>query len=186
MIFERDCKEGSWPGDPEDPIPCGFMIAAAGGQPEQICERCTPRGFSSDGSVILLQKYDLTDLDKSRIVALDLRTRTEKDFLSLPDRPLFHAYFSWDDRWVVFKKSQSVHLPEPLAQILIAPVRHGSAAPEAEWIAVTDGQHRDDKPQFSPDGNTIYFTSTRDGYLCIWAQRLDQADQTPAGAAVRL
>ena len=182
VIFERDCKEGTVLGHPEIPLSCGFMVAAAGGQPEQICERCSPRGFSSDGSVVLLQKLDLTgDLDKSRIVALDLRTKTEQDFLSLPDAPLFHAYFSWDDRWVVFKKSQSLSLPEPLAQILIAPVRHGSPATEAEWIAVTDGQHRDDKPQFSADGNTVYFTSTRDGNLCIWAQRLDPLTKHPLG-----
>jgi Tol biopolymer transport system component len=123
----------------------------------------------------------MPDLDKSRIVALDLRTRTEKDFLSLPDAPLFHAYFSWDDRWVAFKKSQSLNLPEPLSQILIAPVRHGSPGTEREWIAVTDGRHRDEKPQFSADGNTLYFTSTRDGNLCIWAQRLDPATKHPLG-----
>jgi hypothetical protein len=65
---------------------------------------------------------------------------------------------------------------------MIAPVRHGSAAAEAEWIAVTDGQHSDDKPQFSADGNTVYFTSTRDDYLCIWAQRLDPVTKHPVGS----
>src|SRR5258708_38181092 len=68
-----------------------------------------------------------------------------------------------------------------LAQILIARVRHGAAAGQAEWIAVTDGRNIDDKPQFSPDGNTMYFTSTRDGYLCIWAQRLDPVSKHPLG-----
>ena len=183
VIFERDCKEGTWPdaGYPTRPLPCSFLVAAAGGQPEQICERCTPRGFSSDGSMVLLQKYDLTEIDKSRIVAFDLRTKTEQDFLSLSDAPIFHAYFSWDDRWVVFKKSQSLHLSEPLSEILIAPVRKGSPAGQGEWIAVTDGDHYDDKPQFSADGNTIYFTSTRDGNLCIWAQRLDPVTKHPMG-----
>jgi DNA-binding winged helix-turn-helix (wHTH) protein/Tol biopolymer transport system component len=181
VIFERGCKEGTWPGEPDSPLPCSFTVAAAGGQPEQICQYCTPRGFSSDGSVVLFQKYDPTDLDKSRIVAFDLHASTVKDFLSLPDAPVFHPYFSWDDRWVVFKKSQSLKLPEPLSQILIAPVRHGSAATEGEWIAVTDGRHRDDKPQFSADGNTLYFTSTRDGNLCIWAQRLDPLTKHPLG-----
>ena len=180
VIFERDCKEGTWPDDPNSPLPCGFMVAATGGQPKQICQYCTPRGFSSDGSVVLLQKYDLTNVDKDRIVALDLRTGTEHGFLSLPDNPVFHAYFSWDDRWVVFKKMRpGISFP---SQILIAPVRHGSAAAEAEWIAVTDGQHIDDKPQFSADGNTVYFTSTRDGYLCVWAQRLDPVTKHPLGS----
>ena len=80
VIFERDCKEGRSARPGAAPLPCGFMVAAADGEPEQICERCTPRGFSSDGSVILLQKYDQTDPDKSRIVALDLRDENGAGF----------------------------------------------------------------------------------------------------------
>jgi hypothetical protein len=178
VIFERDCKEGKFPEDPEHPFPCSFMVAAAGGKPEQVCERCTPRGFSSDGSVVLLQRYDQTDPTKDRIVALDLPTRKERDFLSDPGRSLYHPFFSWDDRWVVFKQ---LDVSKPSAQILIAPVRRGLAAGKAEWIAVTDGRYSDDKPQFSAEGNTVYFTSPRDGYLCIWAQRLNPATKHPLG-----
>ena len=178
VIFARDGKASRWPDATQSALPDGFMAAAVDGEPEQVCERCTPRGFSSDGSVVLLQKYDQADGNKDRIVALDLRTRTEQDFLSEQDKPLYHPFLSWDDRWVVFKKLQSL---VGLAQILIAPVRHGTAAGQAEWIAITDGRNNDDKPQFSPDGNTIYFTSTRDGYLCIWAQRLDPVTKHPLG-----
>jgi dipeptidyl aminopeptidase/acylaminoacyl peptidase len=181
VVFQRDANEGRFPEDPQSLMPNGFMVAAAGGEPEQICERCAPRGFSSDSSLLLLQKYDLNDPDRDRIVALDLRTKKERDFLSDPDKPLFHAFLSWDDRWVVFKKLQSLVLMLSPAQIMIAPVRHGAAAGEAEWIAITDGRYSDDKPQFSPDGNTIYFTSTRDGYLCIWAQRLEPVSKHPPG-----
>jgi Tol biopolymer transport system component len=177
VIFGRDCKRGVWPDHPDAPLPCGFIVAASGGEPEQVCERCTPRGWSADGSVVLFQKYDLTDVNKDRIVAVDLRTKTERDFLSLPDRPLFHPFFSWDGKWVVFKK-QSLELLPP-SQILIAPVRNGLPAGREEWIAVTDGQHSDDKPQFSADGNKVYFTSTRDGFLCIWVQRLDPITKHP-------
>jgi len=181
VVFQRDANEDRFPEDPQSLMPNGFMVAAAGGEPEQICERCAPRGFSSDSSLLLLQKYDQNDPDRDRIVALDLRTKTERDFLSDPDKPLFHAFLSWDDRWVVFKRLQSLVLMLSPAQIMIAPVRHGAAAGEAEWIAITDGRYSDDKPQFSPDGNTIYFTSTRDGYLCIWAQRLEPVSKHPVG-----
>ncbi len=178
VIFKRDGKASRWPDATQSPLPDGFMTAAVDGEPEQVCERCTPRGFSSDGSVVLLQKYDQTDENKDRIAALDLQTRTEQDFVSDQDKPLYHPFFSWDDRWVVFKKLQSL---AGIAQILIAPVRHGAAAGQTEWIAVTDGRNNDDKPQFSPDGNTVYFTSTRDGYLCIWAQRLDPVTKHELG-----
>jgi eukaryotic-like serine/threonine-protein kinase len=182
VLFQRDCKEALFRDNPDRPLPCGFMVSAAGGQAERVCLRCTPRGFSSDGSVVLLQKVDQTDVNKDRIVALDLGTKTEHDLLSHPDSPLYHPFFSWDDHWVVFKKMSSSNLPEPPSQILIAPVRHGSAGMQAEWIPATDGLHSDDKPQFSADGNTVYFTSTRDGYLCIWAQKLDPVTKHPQGS----
>jgi DNA-binding winged helix-turn-helix (wHTH) protein/Tol biopolymer transport system component len=182
VLFQRDCKDASFRYIPDEPLPCGFMVSATGGEAERICLRCTPRGFSSDGSQVLLQKYDRADANKDRIVILDLRTKTEHEFLSFSQGALYHPFFSWDDHWVVFKKVPSSNLPEPPTQIVIAPVRHGSAGAEAEWIPVTDGSHSDDKPQFSADGNTVYFTSTRDGYLCIWAQKLDPVTKHPVGA----
>ena len=30
---------------------------------------------------------------------------------------------------------------------------------------------------WSPDGNLLYFSSDRDGYKCLWAQRLDPIHQ---------
>ena len=179
VIFERDCKSGEFA--PGQPLPCGFMVSSAGGQPEQVCEFCTPRGFSSNGSVVLIQKYNRTVSEiHASIAGLDLATRTEKDYVNVPGKNFYHAYFSWDDHWVVFKQL----LGFAKARVVTAPVRNGVAGKESEWIAVTDGRYSDDKPQFSPDGNTVYFTSTRDGYLCIWAQRLDPATKRPIGAPV--
>ena len=178
VIFERDCKTGKWEWG--EPLPCGFMVPAAGGEPEQVCEFCTARGFSSNGSVVLIQKYNRDGGMKPPhwIAALDLTSRTEKEFLKSPDKFVSHAFFSWDDRWVAFK---TFPLEGSKTQIMIAPVRNRVAGKEAEWIAVTDGRYNDDKPQFSPEGNTVYFTSTRDGYLCIWAQKLDPMTERPVG-----
>ena len=179
IVFERECKDRKFEESTGIPT-CGFMVSASGGEPQQVCENCSARGFSSDGSVVLLQKYIPAGTQtRDKIVALDLATKTERDFLGLPDQDLYHAFFSWDDRWVVFKKDLVSG-----AQILIAPVRHGVPGKEAEWVPITDGLHGDDKPQFSPDGNTVYFTSTRDGYLCIWTQRLDPTTKHPVGAPV--
>src|SRR3954449_7230618 len=116
------------------------------------------------------------------IVTVDLRSKTAKDFLRSPVDSLYHAFFSWDNRWVVFKKDPNSGSLK--SQILISPVRDHDAVTEAEWIAVTDGRYDSDKPQFSPDGNTVYFTSTRDGYLCIWAQKLDPVTKRPVGDPV--
>src|SRR5262249_18320081 len=53
---------------------------------------------------------------------------------------------------------------------------------DCEWIAITDGA-ADDKPRWSPDGATLYFLSKRDGFRCIWAQRVD-ARKHPAGQPI--
>jgi eukaryotic-like serine/threonine-protein kinase len=182
VLFERDCKQGRFPSQDAGPLPCSFMTTAAGGNAEQVCDGCTPRGFSADGSMALFQKYVPSNMNRSHLIAVDLRTKQEQDFLSTTHGPLFHGYFSWDDHWVVFKTVQSLSLEQPPSQILIAPVRHGVVAGETEWFPVTDEKTSDDKPQFSADGNTLYFTSTRDGYLCIWAQRLNPINKHPAGA----
>lgn len=178
VIFSRSCESGTFPWG--EPLHCAFLISAVvGAKAEPLCEDCTGRGFSPDGSIVLIQKYNRTGEFHHRIVALELATKREKDFLDLPGKGLYHAFFSWDGHWVVFKETLGMGNAQ---QILIVPVRDGVAGRRAEWIAVTDGRYSDDKPQFSPDGNTVYFTSTRDGYLCIWAQRLDPVTKHPVGA----
>ena len=38
-----------------------------------------------------------------------------------------------------------------------------------------------EKPQWSPDGNVLYYTSDIDGFRCIWARRLDPTTKRPVG-----
>jgi Tol biopolymer transport system component len=179
VVFTRDCEPGrQWSN--RIAYPCSFLLATDKSMVEPVCSQCTPRGFAPDGSSILVQKYPGTDIHKFRIDSIDLRTKAEREFLSDPENPLFHAFFSWDGRWVVFKKLW-LTVPGMTGQIFIVPVRQGVAGPKSEWIAITDGKHEDDKPQFSSDGNTLYFTSSRDGYLCIWAQRLNPVTKRPLG-----
>ncbi len=189
IIFERDCISGITSINDSSTLACAFMVSTAGGAPAQVCESCTPRGFSADGSILLAQKYRAAP-DRplglfAKVVAIDLKNKTERDFLTTPDGLVFHPYFSWDDRWVSFKRLEDSYLSGSRnARILISPMRHGVAADEKQWVTVTNGQYTDDKPQFSADGKTLYFLSTRDGYLCIWAQRLDPQTKHPIGPPV--
>ncbi len=60
-----------------------------------------------------------------------------------------------------------------------------SATPPAyeQWVKVTEGRFWDDLPRWSPDGNTMFFTSDRDGFRCIWARRLDAKTKQTKGEA---
>jgi eukaryotic-like serine/threonine-protein kinase len=67
-------------------------------------------------------------------------------------------------------------------RLYIAPVDNFVPAGQDRWIPLTSGEYFDDKPQLSPDGNTLYFTSNRDGFTCMWALRLDPKTKRPLGS----
>jgi serine/threonine protein kinase/Tol biopolymer transport system component len=137
-----------------------------------------PADWSSDGKWIL---YTLPPKDKSlrsRVGLLNVFTQEKFDLLQHPDW-IFHSLrFSPDERWIAFHATNN-----PMTRrIFIAPCIKGKAVGENEWIAVTGGADMDREPRWSPDGNLLYFISERDGFRCLWAQRLDQVRKRPRGA----
>ena len=165
----------SWrPGKTEADL---YLVPAAGGAPRRVCENCgTPKGFSSDGTRLLIQNGSFGSAF-DRIALLDVATGKYSIVLSDPQHALWNAYYSWDDKWVVFLMQTGGER----FRIYITPAADHKPAGPDHWIQVTDGQYHDDHAQFSPDGNTIYFTSDRDGYTCIWAVKLDPTTKRPLG-----
>ena len=156
-----------------------YSIPTAGGSPRLICRECGgPKGFSSDGARLLFQAGYRNGF--GRIAQVDIATGKVTDLLSDPQHNLWHPYYSWDDRWMSFKMqtgSDGEHM-----RLYITPVEYFVPAGPDRWIQLTSGEYNDDKPQLSPDGNTMYFTSNRDGFTCVWALRLDPKTKRPAGA----
>jgi len=54
------------------------------------------------------------------------------------------------------------------------------------WIRITDGKRWDDKPRWSPDGNTIYFVSRRGGFFNVWGIQFDPAKGRAIGEPFRV
>jgi hypothetical protein len=65
--------------------------------------------------------------------------------------------------------------------IYVTAFRDGTVAGEDAWIAVTDGTGMDREVKWAPGGALLYFLSERDGFRCIWAQRLDLESKHPIG-----
>jgi eukaryotic-like serine/threonine-protein kinase len=107
---------------------------------------------------------------------LDLATGKKTLLLEHPTSALFQGNFSPDGRWITFVAAM------PGCRVFIVPFRGEALIPEREWNAVSNGSSWDDKPRWSPDGNLLYFTSDRDGFVCLWAQRLNPATKRPIGA----
>ena len=150
----------------------GYLFPPNVGRAERVCEGCGSGGWSSDGRRLLY-----VDHSSAGISVLDLASARRTGLLHHAAYSLDEAFFSPDDRWVCFNA-----VTPDRSRIFIAPVRGQGAVPESEWRAVTDSRW-DDKPRWSPDGNIRYFVSERDGFRCIWAQRLDPAEKRPLGTA---
>ena len=114
----------------------------------------------------------------AQIALLDIASGKEATVLSDPQHNLWNAVYSWDDKWMGFL----MWTDDGHANIYITPVENFVPAGPNRWIQLTSGDYDDNKLQFSPDGNTIYFTSNRDGFYCIWALRLDPKTRRPLGA----
>jgi Tol biopolymer transport system component len=149
-----------------------YVVALAAGGTQPICDDCSDYGWSSDGKRLVL-----VGRTPARVSVLDLTSRSKTALLQHATDQLWNARFSPDDRWVAFNATEPGQ-----SRIFAAPVRDAGLVPEQDWVAIADSRW-DDKPRWSPDGNTVYFVSERDGSRCIWAQRLDSRKR-PIGPAI--
>jgi hypothetical protein len=81
------------------------------------------------------------------------------------------------DRWVAFilpKPDDTVGLY--LSAVGPQPTRQDT------WTLVAQDPDYLGSPSWSPDGRLLYFLSKKDGFKCVWAQRIT-SDGTPDGAA---
>jgi Tol biopolymer transport system component/DNA-binding winged helix-turn-helix (wHTH) protein len=148
------------------------IVSLNSGAHERLSECTTSGGWSSDGKSVLC-----LGTGSARISVFNLQSKHLAGLLNHPEWSLWNPRFSPDDRWVLFNATTPGR-----SRIFVAPFRQAGPIPESEWIAITDSVW-DDKPRWSPDGNAIYFISERDGFRCVWAQRLD-GSKHPVGQAI--
>ena len=154
-----------------------YAVPSSGGEAEPLCVDCGDsyvQDWSKDNTRLLFVTGR-----PAAVFVLDLRFGGEDARAPALER-LWQAQLSQDDRWISVLEAVA---DEEGTRVLVAPFRDGSTPAAGEWIAVTHGEHWDDKPRWSPDGNLMYFTSLRDGFHCLWAQRLRPDTKQPIGAA---
>jgi Tol biopolymer transport system component len=112
---------------------------------------------------------------------IDVARRQKRDYLEHPAYSLGRARFSPDGRWMSFLAFNKAGL----TRIVVAPFQNDSPPREDQWITIMEETRVVlEKPRWSPDGNLLYYTSDVDGFLCIWARRLDPATKRPIGPPI--
>jgi eukaryotic-like serine/threonine-protein kinase len=142
-----------------------YIVPSAGGAPEMVCEGCgEATDWTLDGKRIIGNGVD------GRAWVLDVASRHKTDLLATR-RWIATGSFSPDNRWFTFLDGTSW-------RGYLAPFQAKSPIGESAWIGIMDGNGG----SWSPDGKLVYTFSGRDGYKCIWAQRLDTGTKRPIGA----
>jgi eukaryotic-like serine/threonine-protein kinase len=130
-------------------------------------------GLNSDGSRLLYSP----DKEPHKLAILDTVTGASQPLVDHPVYQLFQGTFSPDDKWVAF----AAMAPSGQQGVFIVPSNAGGQLPLERWTRFAPELTHDGRPRWSPDGNLLYFMSMRDGFDCLWAQRLDPATKRPTG-----
>ena len=147
-------------------------VAAAGSEPEKVCEGCVrPTDWSSDEKTLLI--FASTPY---QINLLDVATHQQTPLVKHPTEHLLYGHFSPDNRWISF----TIRTSPTRARVAIAPFNGPRSIPESAWIMIADVS-TEDWANWSPDGRTLYFPSERDGHRCLWGQRIDTVGHRPVG-----
>lgn len=135
--------------------------------------------WSADGKSLLVSQWN-KESKRAEIWLLPLDAAPNADaagrsVISDAAYDLDQPHFSADGRWIVFHAVRN--LPSKLESVLYVTPASGGGP----WIPLTDGNHWDDKPRWSPDGRMIYFVSGRGGFYNVWGFHFDPALGKPIG-----
>ena len=148
-----------------------LYVAAPGDVPARLCDGCVrPTGWSRDGKKLLTFEGS-----PYRVSLLDVTSHERTILLAHPTYSLLLAHFSPDNHWISF----TARVRPDRALIMIAPIDGPLPAPEASWIKFSEENGLQDGGIWSPDGKMLYFTSSRDGHICLWARRLHPNSHQP-------
>ena len=152
------------------------VVSSTGGDEKVYTNGGPPRDFSADGSKIL---FEAKSCSPYCVGLLDLNSGKATQLIQHPKLALYPESFSPDGAWMAFQARPLDN--DSSRTIYVTPYRAGNVAGPDTWIPVTDGNHMDREVKWSPDGGMLYFLSERDGFRCIWAERLDRKTRHSVG-----
>ena len=152
-------------------------VTAAGNGPIYVYD------WSSDGKQLLTSSWnDETHRMEVWQIPIDAAPKAETSARKIaadPKYDCFQPHLSPNGRWIVFE-AVGTDTAEVGSALYVVPTTGGP------WTRITEGKHWDDKPNWSPDGKTIYFLSARGGFHNVWGIHFDPVNGKPMGQAFQV
>ena len=156
---------------PEGGVRVGARRSAREGLCEDACERPIGRGTRRRLLVFGGNPY--------QIHILDIASHQQTPFVKHPDYDVLYGRLSPDNRWISFTARVESALSAASSS---PPPMDPSRFPKAPGSRL-----RRRSPKITPTGRQtgrrLYFTSSRDGYSCLWGQRIEASSRRPVGEA---
>jgi Tol biopolymer transport system component len=124
-----------------------------------------------DGSMLGVSIH--TPADDGRSAIYKLPSKGGKPVRVTPKSPSYFHGWSPDAKWLVYTGGRK-HEPGATSDKYDI---YKISSDGGEEIRLTDSPGLNDGPEFTPDGQWIYFNSTRSGLMQLWRMRPDGADQ---------
>ncbi len=159
--------------DAVDGHPTVFTRRAGDAVGRELCRDCAMMAFLPGAREAVLAR------GSRRLVRRDLATGVEREVLRTDSGAVLGGDLSADGRWLAVV----VGHPDRTLGIHAVPLRDGGAT-EQDLLPLVKGAGWLASPRWSPDGRRLYFLSDRDGFVCVWMQRVDRASGRPVGEPV--
>ena len=152
-----------------------YAVPVSGGVARRLCTGCgRPVEWYDRGARVL---YDQA-AKNTQVGILDVASGKSTTILQVQGRRIYTPRLSPDQRWITF----TLYSDSQDRRIHIARFRGNDPIPEAEWKPLSSAAYLDQRqPFWSPGGGFLYFVSDQDGFLCIWAMRMDAATGKAVG-----
>jgi Tol biopolymer transport system component len=162
--------------------PLTSPVTLAGGERVDLLEHAT--GWSPDDRFVISSspryKPGFTAIVMLRVADAPSADKSAQIITATPTGTLSQSSMSPDGQWVIFRVNG---IPGArTARVAIVSVRGGEPA---DWTVLTGDDFSADKPRWSADGGTIFFTSDNGGVINLWSIPFDRIRGRPSGAPRR-